>query len=117
MPGMALFRAAIEMFGMGDTNYIVTDGRFSGYSSGPSIGYLSPEAAEGGTIALVQDGDLIEIDIEARKLELQVSETELRKRQQHVTPPVQQYPKGYLDIYKHLLSSADNGGVLIAPAK
>jgi dihydroxy-acid dehydratase len=115
MPEMALFRAVLEMLGMGDTNYIVTDGRFSGYSNGPSIGYLSPEAAEGGTIALVQDGDPIEIDIEARKLELHVPETELRQRREHVIAPVKQYPKGYLDIYKRLISSADKGGVLVAP--
>lgn len=115
MREMALFRAALEMFGMGDTNYIVTDGRFSGYSSGPSIGYLSPEAAEGGNIALVQDGDMIEIDIEARKLELNVSGAELKKRRENLIIPVQQHPRGYLDIYKRLVSSADRGGVLVAP--
>jgi dihydroxy-acid dehydratase len=114
MREMALFRAALEMFGMGDTNYIVTDGRFSGYSSGPSIGYLSPEAAEGGIIALVADGDLIEIDIEARKLELKVDDAELKKRRENFKAPAKTYPKGYLDTYMKLVSSPDKGGVLIA---
>ena len=114
MREMALFRAALEMFGMGDTNYIITDGRFSGYSSGPSIGYLSPEAAEGGVIALVEDGDLIEIDIEARKLELKVSEKELNQRRERLVIPPRNYPKGYLDTYIKLVSSPERGGILIA---
>jgi dihydroxy-acid dehydratase len=63
---MAMFRVALEFAGMGETNYIVTDGRFSGYTEGTAIGYLAPEAAVGGTIALVRDGDIIEIDIEKR---------------------------------------------------
>jgi dihydroxy-acid dehydratase len=112
MREMALFRIALEFSGMGGTNYIVTDGRFSGYSEGPSIGYLSPEAADGGTIALVKDGDMIEINIEKRILELKVPETELRLRREKLRHPPKKYPKGYLDIYANLVSSADRGAVL-----
>jgi dihydroxy-acid dehydratase len=108
---MALFRLALEFAGMGGTNYIVTDGRFSGYSEGPSIGYLSPEAADGGTIALVKDGDRIEINIEKRILELKVPEEELKLRREKLRHPSQKYPKGYLDIYAKLVSSADRGAV------
>lgn len=113
MREMALFRAALEMLGMGDTNYIVTDGRFSGYSSGPSIGYLSPEASEGGLIALVQDGDMIEINIEARTLQLKVSDNELTHRRENLVIAGEKYPRGYLDIYVKLVSSPDKGGVVI----
>ena len=113
MREMALFRVGLEFFGMGDTNYIVTDGRFSGYSSGPSIGYLSPEAAEGGNIALVLDGDMIEIDIDRRLLELKVSEEELEKRRKELVVTRKEYPRGYLDTYARLVSSADKGGVIV----
>jgi len=113
MREMALFRVGLEFFGMGDTNYIVTDGRFSGYSSGPSIGYLSPEAAEGGNIALVLDGDMIEIDIDRRLLELKVSEEELEKRRKELVVTGKKYPRGYLDTYARLVSSADKGGVIV----
>jgi dihydroxy-acid dehydratase len=112
MREMALFRVALEFAGMGETNYIVTDGRFSGYSEGPSIGYLSPEAAEGGAIALVKNGDRIEVDVEKRILELKVPENELRSRREKLIHPPKKYPQGYLDIYARLVSSADQGGVL-----
>ena len=94
MREMAMFRVALKFAGMGETNYIVTDGRFSGYSDGPSIGYLSPEAADGGNIALVQDGDMIEIDIENRKLELKVSDQELKQRRERLIPPPRNSPGG-----------------------
>ncbi len=112
MREMALFRVALKLAGMGNTNYIVTDGRFSGYSDGPSIGYLSPEAADGGTIALVRDGDRIEIDIEKRKLELKVSGHELADRRKNLVHPAKKHPRGYLDIYARLVSSADQGAVM-----
>jgi len=114
MREMALFRVLLEMMGMGETNYIVTDGRFSGYSAGPSIGYLSPEAAEGGTIALVEDGDMIEIDIEKRLLEVKVSDEELARRREKLVHPPRTYPRGYLDTYARLVKSADKGGVVEA---
>ncbi len=112
MREMALFRIALKFAGLGETNYIVTDGRFSGYSDGPSIGYLSPEAAEGGNIALVRDGDIIEVDIENRKLEMKVPEEELKKRRKNLVPPEKKHPRGYLDIYGRLVSSAAQGAVI-----
>ena len=112
MREMALFRVALKFAGMADTNYIVTDGRFSGYSEGPSIGYLCPEAAEGGTIALVQDGDGIEIDIENRRLELRVTEQELKRRREKLVLQPKKHPRGYLDIYARMVSSAAQGAVI-----
>ncbi len=112
MREMAFFRVALKFAGLADANYIVTDGRFSGYSEGPSIGYLSPEAAEGGTIALVQDGDIIEIDIENRKLELKVTDQELERRREKLVHPPKKHPRGYLDIYARLVSSAALGAVM-----
>jgi dihydroxy-acid dehydratase len=117
MREMAMFRVALELAGLGETNYIVTDGRFSGYTEGASIGYLSPEAAEGGTIALVQNGDTIEIDIENRKLDLKVSDQELKKRKEKLVPSPKKYPRGYLDIYGKIVSSAAQGAVIPKNAK
>jgi len=117
MREMAMFRVALELAGLGETNYIVTDGRFSGYTEGASIGYLSPEAAEGGTIALVQNGDTIEIDIENRKLDLKVSDQELKQRREKRVPPLKKYPRGYLDIYGKIVSSAAQGAVIPKNAK
>jgi dihydroxy-acid dehydratase len=117
MREMAMFRVALEFAGMGETNYIVTDGRFSGYTEGASIGYLCPEAAEGGTLALVQNGDVIEIDIEKRKLELKVSDTEIKKRRGKLVPPIKKYPRGYLDIYGRIVSSAARGAVILRNAE
>jgi len=114
MREMAFFRVALKFAGLADTNYIVTDGRFSGYSEGPSIGYLSPEAADGGTIALVQDGDRIEIDIEKRKLELKVSDEELTQRREKLVHPLKKHPQGYLDVYARMVSSAAQGAVMKA---
>ncbi len=94
MREMAFFRLALKFAGMTETNYIITDGRFSGYSDGPSIGYLSPEAAEGGNIALVQDGDVIEIDIENRKLEMKVPDQELKRRKETLVAPIQKVSPG-----------------------
>ena len=112
MREMALFRAALKIYGMGDTNYIVTDGRFSGYSEGPSIGYLCPEAAEGGMIALVENGDIIEIDIENRELKVKISDDEWKRRREKWVPPPLKHPRGYLDVYARMVTSADQGAVM-----
>jgi len=117
MREMAMFRVALEFAGMGETNYIVTDGRFSGYTEGASIGYLSPEAAVGGTIALVENGDIIEIDIGNRKLELKVADQELKQRRQKLVAPAKKYPRGYLNIYGRNVSSAAQGAVIPKTAK
>jgi dihydroxy-acid dehydratase len=111
MREMAMFRAVLKAFGLGQSNYIVTDGRFSGYSEGPSIGYLSPEAAAGGTIALVEDGDTIEIDVDKRSIHLKVDQATLQARRKNLVPPPREKPVGYLERFAHLVTSAARGSV------
>ncbi|UCD56674.1 MAG: dihydroxy-acid dehydratase [Candidatus Hydrogenedentota bacterium] len=112
MREMAHFRVMLKLAGLGDKVYLVTDGRYSGYSEGSSIGYLSPEAAEGGPIALVRDGDIISIDIEARKLDLKVSESELDKRFKKWKRPPARVTKGYLARYSAAATSAAEGAII-----
>jgi len=89
---------------------LLTDGRFSGGSRGAAIGHISPEAAEGGPIAVVKDGDMVEIDIPARKLNVLVSDDELKKRLAQWKPPKREL-KGYLKRYASLVQSANTGAV------
>ncbi len=103
--------AAIAGMGLMESVALVTDGRFSGGTRGPCIGHVSPEAAEGGPIALVQDGDIIEIDIPARLLNLKVSKDEIDKRRKAWKAPAPKVTKGYLSRYQRLVSSADKGAV------
>jgi len=110
MPEMLLPTAAIAGMGL-QRVALITDGRFSGATRGPCIGHVSPEAAAGGTIALVENGDIINIDIPARKLELRVSDEELAERRQKWKPKEKEL-KGYLAKYAKLVSSADEGAIL-----
>ncbi len=91
---------------------IITDGRFSGGTEGPCIGHVSPEAYEGGPIALVKDGDEISIDIPGRKLELHVSDEELKKRKEQWKPFKRELPPGYIRRYVKYVSSASEGAIL-----
>ena len=100
--------SAIVGMGLGSSVALITDGRFSGATRGASIGHVSPEAAAGGTIALVQDGDLIAIDIPNCKIELKVSDEELAVRRANWVCP----EPGYLARYAKLVSSADKGAIL-----
>ncbi len=102
--------SAIAGMGLIESVALVTDGRFSGGTRGPCIGHVSPEAQEGGPIALVQDGDIIEIDITARKLDLKVSEEELAKRKAMFKPPEKKVT-GYLARYRKYVSSASKGAI------
>ncbi len=104
--------SAIVGMGLGSSVALITDGRFSGATRGASIGHVSPEAAAGGTIALVQDGDLIAIDIPNCKIELKVSEEELAKRRAAWVCPEPKIKTGYLARYAKLVSSADKGAIL-----
>ena len=88
---------------------LITDGRFSGGTNGAAIGHISPEAADGGIIALVREGDTIHIDIPGRKLDLLVDETELEKRRAELVRPQKDCPYPVLRRYAHLVSSAANG--------
>ena len=104
--------SAIVGMGLGSSVALITDGRFSGATRGASIGHVSPEAAAGGTIALVQDGDLIAIDIPNCKIELKVSDEELAVRRANWVCPEPKVKTGYLARYAKLVSSADKGAIL-----
>ena len=103
--------SAIIGAGLGDSVGLVTDGRFSGGTYGLVVGHVSPEAAVGGPLALVQDGDRITIDADARALELHVAEPELAARRKAWTPPTPRYKTGVLAKYAKLVSSASVGAV------
>ena len=93
---------------------LLTDGRFSGGTRGPCIGHISPEAAEGGPIGLVQDGDEIEVDMYERRLDLLVPEDEMARRRAEWQPVESKIKKGWLARYAKLVKSAATGGVMSA---
>ncbi|MFA5097645.1 MAG: dihydroxy-acid dehydratase [Candidatus Margulisiibacteriota bacterium] len=103
--------AAIVGMGLGDKVGLITDGRFSGGTRGPAVGHVSPEAAEGGPIGVIKDGDEIEINIPDRKLELKVSQEEISKRLKNFKP-LKKKLTGYLARYAHFVTSASTGAVL-----
>lgn len=112
-PGMReMLNPTAVITGMGLKVALLTDGRFSGASRGACVGHISPEAMEGGPIALVHDGDLITVDVPNRKLELHVSDKELAKRKSLWTPPEPKVKTGYLSRYARLVTSANTGAVL-----
>lgn len=104
--------SAICGMGLDKSCALITDGRFSGATKGPAIGHVSPEAAAGGPIALVQDGDVITIDIDAGTLTLEVDEDELALRRAAWQPPAPKYTTGVLSRYAKLVTSADKGAYL-----
>jgi dihydroxy-acid dehydratase len=91
---------------------LLTDGRFSGATRGPALGHVSPEAAEGGVIGLVRNGDQISINIPAGKLEVLVSDEELQQRKREWQPLPPKVKTGYLARYARLVTSASEGAVL-----
>jgi len=111
MREMLSITSAISGKGLDEKVALITDGRFSGGTRGPCIGHVSPEAAEGGPIAYVKNGDIIEIDIPNRKLELKVSEEEMRRRKKEVKI-LKKDLKGVLKKYSKLVKSANTGGIL-----
>ena len=104
--------SAIAGMGLGSSVALITDGRFSGASRGASIGHASPEAAVGGPIALVEEGDIISIDIDNHKLDVLVSDQEMAARKARWQPRTPQVTTGYLARYASLVTSADKGAVL-----
>ena len=104
--------SAIAGMGLGSTVALITDGRFSGASRGASIGHVSPEAAVGGTIALVEEGDRIKINIPEMKLELDVPEEELAKRRAEWKPRTPKVTEGYLARYAQMVTSGATGAVM-----
>jgi dihydroxy-acid dehydratase len=103
--------AAIMGEGLGETVSLLTDGRFSGATRGLMAGHVAPEAFLGGPIALVEENDQISFDVEARRLDLEVPETELAARRARWRPPAARYPNGVLAKYAALVSSASDGAV------
>ena len=114
-PGMReMLNATASIAGMGlsESVALITDGRFSGGTRGPCIGHISPEAMEGGPIAIVRDGDKISIDIPKRRLDILVSDKEIKKRFEGWKPPKPRINKGWLARYAALATSANTGAVL-----
>ena len=116
-PGMrelSIPAAMLVGMGLGESVAMVTDGRYSGATRGPCIGHVCPEAADGGPIALVKDGDEIAIDIPARRLDLLVDDAELARRRRDWQPAEPKVTGGFIDIYRRCVSGADTGAVMRA---
>ena len=111
MPHMETFMAAVLGKGLGEKLALVSDGRFSGATGGLAIGHVSPEAYEGGNLALIQDGDMIHIDIRARKLTVDVREEEFERRRKD-WKPVEKPAMGWLKLYKNNCTSAHRGATI-----
>jgi dihydroxy-acid dehydratase len=111
MREMLAVTAAIAGQGLGEEVALITDGRFSGATRGFMTGHVAPEAAVGGPIALLQDGDVISLDIPQRRIEVQVSEEEMRRRREAWQAPAPKYASGALAKYARLVSSASEGAV------
>ena len=104
--------SAIAGMGLGESVALITDGRFSGASRGASIGHVSPEAAVGGPIALVEEGDIINININEKTLNLQVSQEEMEERRKKWSPKDPKIATGYLKRYSKMVTSGDRGAIL-----
>jgi dihydroxy-acid dehydratase len=112
MPEMLSPTSMIAGMGLGRSVALITDGRFSGGTRGICIGHISPEAADGGPIALIRDGDLISIDIEAGRIDVEITEEEMKRRREEWRPPEPKIKGGYLERYAFFVSSASKGAVM-----
>jgi dihydroxy-acid dehydratase len=106
--------SAIMGMGLGESVVLITDGRFSGGTKGPCIGHVSPEAAEGGPIAIVKNGDKIVLDIPSRKLQVKLSQTEIKKRLAKWKPRKPKITTGWLARYAKVVTSANTGAIVKA---
>lgn len=114
-PGMREMYTAMKLLygrGLALKTAVVTDGRFSGTNNGCFVGHVSPEAAEGGPLAIVRDGDTITIDVPNRRLHLDVSDEEIAARLEDWRPPEPKFKRGYLALYSQLATSASHGAVI-----
>jgi len=114
-PGMQEMLAPTSLIagmGLGDKVALITDGRFSGATRGASIGHISPEAAEGGMIALLKDGDIIDIDVDAYSLNVRLDDEEIEKRKAQFKPKVKELESSWLKQYRQLVTNASNGAIL-----
>ncbi len=102
----------IAGMGLGDKVALITDGRFSGATRGASIGHVSPEAAEGGVIALLEDGDIIDIDVDNYLLNVRLSDEEIEKRRAKFSPYIKEIKSSWLKQYRQLVTNAANGAIL-----
>ena len=109
MQEMLAVTGAIMGAGLGESTLLLTDGRFSGATRGPSVGHIAPEAAVGGPIALLRDGDIIVMDVQTRELGVKLSDEELSTRKNQWVPPKPNYERGVLAKYARLVSSASAG--------
>jgi dihydroxy-acid dehydratase len=112
MREMLAITAAVRGFGLEASLALLTDGRFSGATAGPCIGHISPEAASGGPIAVLKDGDMVSIDVPGRKLNIKLSVKELKDRLKSWSPPPPKVKEGYLARYARNVSSASRGAIL-----
>ncbi len=112
MQEMLAVTAGIAGAQLDDKCALITDGRFSGGTAGGCIGHVSPEAVVGGPIGVIRDGEIIEVDIPARRLDVKLPPEEIKRRQEAYTPPPPRYTKGYLAKYASMATSADTGGIL-----
>ena len=112
MPEMLSPTSAVIGLGLGGSVALITDGRFSGGTQGACIGHVSPEAADGGPIALIQEGDTISVDIPNRSITLEVGEDELTKRRAAWQPPAPKITSGYVARYAKQVTSGSTGAVL-----
>ena len=111
MPHMETFMAAVLGKGLGTKIALVSDGRFSGATGGLAIGHVSPEAYDGGNLALIRNGDMIYIDVEQRTLRVDVSDEEFAKRRKDWKPIVKP-AKGWLQLYRNNCTSAHQGATV-----
>ena len=111
MREMLAVTSALMGQGLGDDVALITDGRFSGATHGPMLGHVSPEAAVGGPIALLQEGDIITLDIPGRRLDVRLTEEEVTDRRSRWQPRTPNYTSGVLAKYAKLVSSASTGAV------
>ncbi len=107
--------AALVGEGLGDSVALVTDGRFSGATHGLMVGHVAPEAAHGGPLAALRDGDIVAVDVDSRELRAELPEGELERRLADWTPPPKRYETGVLAKYAALVSSASDGAITTPP--
>ncbi|MEX2722808.1 MAG: dihydroxy-acid dehydratase [Candidatus Freyarchaeota archaeon] len=112
MREMAVPGHIIQLLGLGESCALITDGRYSGSTYGLCVGHVSPEAAEGGPLAIVKDGDIIEVDIPNKTIRLDLPEEEIKRRLEQWKPPEPKYKKGLLAWYSQFVTSADKGAIL-----
>jgi dihydroxy-acid dehydratase len=111
MREMLQITAALQGQGLGNSVLLITDGRFSGATRGLMIGHIAPEAAVGGPIALIQEGDIISVDVDARELNLEIPEEEMIERRRQWTAPAPNYTAGVMAKYARLVAPASEGAV------